>query len=80
MTKRERLEDLGKLSMMLEDIMEMDFFMHTNSKHAEEEWIKENYEKIEYEEPRGLSHIFHQVRWLRNQIEECYYLAKGDDE
>lgn len=80
MTKRERLEDLGKLSILLREIEEMDFFHPTNSKHCEEEWIKEHHDKIEYEEPRGLGYIYQQVRWIHTKIEELCYLAEGDNE
>lgn len=80
MTKRERLEDLGKLSMMLRDIVNHDIFMHTDSKHGYEEWVKENHDKIEYGEPKGLGEIFCNMRWLRDKLDDCLAIAYGDDD
>jgi len=81
MTKRHRLEDLGKLSKMLEDIIEHEIFEHTGSKHAYDDWVKQNHDKLEYEnEPRGLDYIFRTIRGLKMRLEECYVLAEGDDE
>lgn len=80
MTKRERLEDLGKLSIMLAEVLDSEIFRHTDSKHGYEEWVKEHHDKIEYEEPRGLDHIFHSIRGLHYQIQECLTIAHGDDE
>ena len=79
MTKRERLEDLGKLSMMLEDILHREIFLHTDSKHEFEEWVKENHDKIEYDEPKGLYDIFMNIRGLKYQLDECLTLAQGED-
>jgi len=45
MTKRERIEDLGKLSMMLKLISENDIFENCQSKHAYETWLKQNVKK-----------------------------------
>lgn len=80
MTKRERLEDLGRLHYMLRTVIEDEIFEHTDSKHGYEEWVKQNHDKIEYEEPRGLDHIFRKMRYLHDKIQECYYIAMGDDD
>ncbi len=80
MTKRHRLEDLGKLSMMLKAIVEHEIFEHADSKHGYEEWVKLHHDKIEYDEPRGLCHIFHSIKHLNDLIQECYYLALGEDD
>lgn len=79
MTKRERLEDLGKLSMMLKDIVENEIFENTDSKHCFEQWKKQNYDKEEYGEIRGLDHIFCSIRNIGDQIQECYCIALGED-
>lgn len=77
--KRERLEDLGRLAVMLKDIKENPIFEYTESKHAYESWVKEHHDKIEYDnEIKGLEYIFSHVRMLREMIEECYYLADGE--
>lgn len=77
--KRERLEDLGRLAVMLKNIKEIPLFEYTESKHAYETWVKEHHDKIEFDdEIKGLDYIFRQVRYLRELIEECYYLADGE--
>ena len=77
--KRERLEDLGRLAMMLKDIKKNPIFDYTESKHAYESWVKEHHDKIEIDnEIKGLDYIFRQVRYVRELIEECCYLADGE--
>jgi len=78
--KRERLEDLGKLSCMLKDILDHEVFEHTETKHGYEDWVKINHDKKEYDEPRGLDHIFCIMRHLKARLEDCYYLADGETE
>lgn len=80
MTKRERVEDLGVLKIMLQEILDNDIFTHTESKHGYEQWVKENHDKIEYEEPRGLDHIFFKIRGLRYDLETLLAIAAGDEE
>jgi len=79
MTKKERLEDLGRLAIMLSNILDDEIFENTESKHAEEEWTRVNHDKIEYGSPRGLNHIFMTIRGLRWKIEECHHIAEGID-
>ena len=90
MTKRERLEDLGKLSIMLKNIINNNLFLYADSKHGYEEWKKYNHDKLEYfepnglgsafGEPRGLEAIFADIRWLNDELHECLYLASGADD
>lgn len=78
--KRERLEDLGRLREMLKVITDDEIFEHTDSKHGYESWVKQNHDKIEYDEPRGLNHIFCCMRSLHARLQECLYVAIGDDD
>ena len=80
MTKKERLEDLGRLYVMLKQITEDDFFTHADSKHGFEDWKREHHDKEEYGEPKGLYSIFCQVRHLRDRLYECQYIAAGFDD
>jgi hypothetical protein len=79
MTKRERVEDLGKLSIMLKDVLDHSIFENTDSKHCFETWKVETHDKEEYGYERGLDHIFSCIRCVRDQLEECLNLAYGDD-
>ena len=65
---------------MLKNILDNDIFAHTESKHSYESWVEQHHNKLEYGEPKGLDNIHRQVRLLREEIEECYYLAKGDED
>lgn len=80
MRRAERLEYLGRLCVMLKNILDNDIFAHTESKHSYESWVEQHHNKLEYGEPKGLDNIHRQVRLLREEIEECYYLAKGDED
>lgn len=80
MTKRERIEDLGVLKIKLLEILDYEIFHHTDFKHGFDEWVKQNHDKKEYDEPRGLDGIFRDIRGLRYAIEECFGIALGDDE
>ena len=78
MTKRERLEDLGKLSILLKHIINHDIFAHACSKHGYDAWKQYNHDKIEDGEPRGLECIFEDIRWVLREIEDCYNIAHGE--
>jgi|GEM_PF-6922415 len=80
MTKRERLEDLGRLSVLLKDVLDHSIFENTDSKHGFEPWKKFVHDKIEYGEIHGLEGIFTDIRCLRDRLEECLNIAYGDDE
>lgn len=81
MAKRERLEDLGKLNVMLKNIAEMEIFENTHSKHGYEVWVNTNHDMIDYDNQiRGLNHIFQQIRHLNDLISECYDITCGDDD
>ncbi len=80
MTKRERLEDLGKLSILLKQIINHDIFSHAESKHGYEPWKLYNHDKIEDDEPRGLKCIFQDISWVLREIEDCYAIAHGDED
>ena len=85
MTKRERLEDLGRLREMLKVITDDEIFEHTDSKHGYEQWVKTNHDKMDYYEgiggeSRGLDHIFCCMRGLHARLQECLCVAIGDDD
>ena len=80
MTKRERLEDLGKLALMLRDILDNEIFLYTDTKHEFDKWVEVNHDKEEDGFKRGMQHIFTKVRELHMAIENCWLLADGDDE
>lgn len=77
MTKRQRLEDLGKLSVMLRNITNQDIFTFADSKHGFESWKKSCYDREEYGEPRGLESIFDDIRTLNRELQECLTIAEG---
>ena len=78
MTKRERLEDLGRLSFMLDELRNQPIFNWTSSKHEYEKWKEINHDTIEFGEPKGVCNIFHNIRGIKNMIDECFYLADGE--
>jgi len=80
MTKRERLEDLGKLSIMLKNIINNNLFLYADSKHGYDTWKQFNHDKLEYGEPRGLESIFDDIRWLNDELQECLSIAYGDED
>ena len=89
MAKKERLEDLGKLSIMLKNIVDNNLFLYA-SKHGYEEWKRFNHDKLEYfesnglgsgyGEPRGLESIFEDICRLHNELQECLSIAYGDED
>jgi len=78
MTKRERLEDLGILTCLLNDILEDDIFTCVNSKHGFEYWKERVHDKVEYGEVNGLEGIYTSLRFLKERIEKCQAVAQGD--
>jgi len=82
MTKRERVEDLGVLKVMLQEILDNEIFAHTNSKHGYEQWFEQNIDKDGevVQQPVGLYDLFSRVRGLRYSLEAAFEIAVGDDE
>jgi len=77
--KRERLEDLGRIYVMIENIFchetcNASPFDDATSKHSIEEFIKK------YSDPEELEDLHDWIRNLKEKLEEVYYLAKGDEE
>ncbi len=72
--KRERLEDLGVLREKLDLIREMAFFENCTSKHGFEEWIKQ------WDEEDKLYDIHMKIRHIKDRIDDCYFIACGDNE
>jgi hypothetical protein len=85
MSKKERLEDLGRLYEMLKAIVDDEIFEHTESKHGYESWVKDNHDKIDFyddEVPiiRGLDHIFCKMRGMHDKLSDCLAIAGGLDD
>lgn len=77
MTKRERLEDLGKLAVMLKDLTEMDIFEDCQSKHAYETWLNRHIQR-DQDDQAGLYDLHCKLRHLQSKIEDCWCLAEGE--
>lgn len=77
--KPDRLEDLGRIREKLSQLLDEPLIRDADSKHDFERWKKNHHDMIEHDEPKGLDGIFGQIRWLRSQIEEIYYLSCGDE-
>ena len=80
MTKRERLEDLGVLLVMLRELRDMQVLQHTESKHCYDTWKMHNHDKVEYGEERGLDGIFCDMRQIADALDACIAVAWGDHE
>ena len=78
MPKPERLEDLGRIREKLELLIQDSIFENTSSKHGFEMWKKLNHDKEEFGEIEGLEGIFCAVRFLRERLDEIYYISCGD--
>lgn len=75
MTKRQRIEDLGKISVLLKHCMDnKTMFDHATSKHSLESFL----ERFKNEEK--LADLHDEIRWLKSSLEEIQYLAEGDDD
>jgi hypothetical protein len=77
MTKRERLEDLGKLAVMLKGMVDNNIFDNCQSKHAYETWLKQNVQK-DNDDTAGLYDVHCKLRFLQSQLEDCWCLAEGE--
>jgi len=74
--KRERLEDLGRIYVMLEAILDDEDcpYERYNSKHTLEGFL------IKYKDEENLCDLHDWFRWKGDKLREIYYLAKGDEE
>lgn len=81
MTKRERLEDLGMISERLLNLIENQNencpWEYCHSKHRYEDFM-ERYSKTEDEDKLYDLHMW--LRYIYEEINEIYYLARGDEE
>lgn len=83
---KHRLEDLGILSEKLDNMLEGDFLQFCLSKHDFESWSKQFDEEfkalgitdITSEDKLFEAHV--KLRFLRQKLEECYWIAKGSDD
>ena len=73
--KPERLEALGRVYERMRKIIDYDSPLNEcDSKHSVDAFIS----KYKDEEKLGDLHDF--LRWHRMELDEIYYLAKGDEE
>lgn len=74
--KRDRLEDLGRIFVMIEQIFEDHNCPYEiyNSKHTLDDFIEK------YKNEENLVELHDWFRWKGDKLREIYYLARGDDE
>lgn len=74
--KRERLEDLGRIYMIMESILDDDEcpYEKYTSKHTLDEFLET------YQYAEKLADLHDWFRWKGDKLREVYYLAKGDEE
>lgn len=78
MTKRERVEDLGRIFELLSVILEMDIFdvLDTRCKDFLNEWQK----KKEDEKEEFLRCLPYQIEFLQSKLHDLWAIARGDDD
>jgi len=74
--KRERLEDLGRIFVMMEAILDDDDCPYElyNSKHTLERFLEV------YKDEEKLCDLHDWFRWKGEKLRDIYYLARGDEE
>lgn len=74
--KRERLEDLGRIYMMMSTFFDDDQcpYEKYNSKHSIDQFIEI------YKDEEKLADLHDWFRWKGDLLREVYYLARGDEE
>ena len=74
--KRERLEDLGRIFVMMEAFLDDDQCPYEiwNSKHTLEKFLEV------YKDEEKLCDLHDWFRWKGEKLREIYYLARGDEE
>ncbi len=74
--KRERLEDLGRIYMIIESILDDDDcpYEHYNTKHTLEQFLEK------YKDEDKLCELHDWFRWKGEKLREIFYLARGDEE
>jgi hypothetical protein len=85
MTKRERLEDLGRIYETLDLLIEDDFFEYLCSKHEFEEWMKKHFKAYKNTDEESLldSEFYEmhlQLRHLKEKLLELWTIGRGEDE
>ena len=79
MTKRERLEDLGIILKLLEDIIHEDEQLNcpwndATSKHTYDTFVDK------YSNREKLEDLHDWIRGLKHKLDEIWCVARGDDE
>ncbi len=79
MTKKERIEDLGKLSVLLKELFDDDIFQERYWRRP-----KDSYEAFaslnEEQKDECIGTIAYGIERLRENIAECMQIADGDEE
>jgi hypothetical protein len=74
MTRKERLEDLGIIFEKLSKILDQSLiFDECVSKHTRDNFIEK------YSKPKSLEELHDQMRWLKDELWDIYYLAAGNE-
>lgn len=69
---KERVEDLGRLREKLDRILESEVFEHASK------WDEAFLAK--YKDEENVAELCNQLRWLKESLNECFYIARGDEE
>lgn len=85
MTQRTRLEDLGRIYELLDQLIDNEFFEHLNSKHDYESWMKKHFPAYKVDDTDSLLdakffEIHHQLREIKENLLEIWSIARGEDE
>lgn len=76
MSKKERLEDLGRIAATLENILEWDFFQDETAP----KWLLDSWEEKTGEQKDDvLRTLFYGRQELRWKLGELLYLANGEE-
>jgi hypothetical protein len=74
MTRKERLEDLGIIFEKLSKILDQsNIFDECVSKHTRDDFNEK------YSKPKNLEELHDQIRWLKDELWDIYYLAAGNE-
>lgn len=75
--KRERLEDLGRIRVILENI-ETDIFSFYSGRNKDfPEWFREQTEDRQYD---ILDNLIRGIAIFENKLSECIVIARGHDD
>ena len=73
MGKSERVEDLGKISVLTSQILLKDLWMH-HSAHDISTWIQV------YSDKQNLEELFYEINKMKKEIMNVFMISKGEEE